>query len=99
MTSVEKLVELLAVATVANGSEIISDTSAHTGRAFKRILVNEDCVFTVLADENGDNLLISQGYAGVSCKGGMLIGSRGRGTNNAKIVSVTLSSGSVQGIL
>jgi hypothetical protein len=99
MTEVEKLVELLAVATVANGGEVISDTSAHTGKKFKRIVINEDAVFTTLTDENGVNMIIDQGLTGVTIKGGLIIGTSGRGSNNAKIVSVTLSSGSIQGVL
>jgi hypothetical protein len=65
---------------------------AVTGKSFHTLIVHADCVFTVLSDSAGVNLLADYALSGVTVKAGTLIT-----TNGNPITNVTVSSGSVFG--
>ena len=65
---------------------------AVTNKSFHTLVVHADCVFTVLSDEAGVNLLTDYALTGVTVKAGTIITGKGSAIKN-----VTVSSGSVFG--
>ena len=66
--------------------------AAVTNKKFHTLVVNTDCVLTVLTDNEGVNLLTLYGIGGKTLKAGMIIN-----TNGSPIKNVTPSSGSLIG--
>lgn len=80
-----------------NGTFYVNVASgAITGETYKYIVVNEDAVFSVLADNDGvpNDLLVDLGIGGNKITKGMII----RAENNNLIASITLTEGSVIGV-
>lgn len=75
------------------GQDCLFIDSATTGRRFFCLVVNADCVLTVLTTAGGQNLLTQYGLSGKTIKQGMLIPMY----NGDPIAAVTPSSGSVVG--
>ena len=66
--------------------------AAVTDKKFHTLVVNADCVLTVLTDNEGVNLLKLYGLGSKTLKAGMIIN-----TNGSPIKNVTPSSGSLIG--
>lgn len=70
--------------------EVISTTSAQTGKEYNALVVMNDCVFTAFSI-SGVNVLSTKGLSGVTIKAGTYLPA---GVTN-KITAFTLSSGAV----
>lgn len=84
MTEIEKI-------TGGNYGMLFID-AAVTDKSFHTLVVNADCVLTVLADTAGNNLLTIYGLGSKTLKQGMIINGMGNPIKN-----VTPSSGSLIG--
>jgi hypothetical protein len=75
------------------GQDCLFIDAAVTGRRFFALVVNADCVLTVLTTVGGQNLLTQYGLSGKTLKQGTFIPMY----NGDPIAAVTPSSGSVIG--
>lgn len=82
---------------LGNGSELIANTSARTGKAYETLIVQEDTVISVLTggndstDDNSTNYLTEQGLSGATLKQGAIISA----PVGQVFKSLTLTSGSL----
>lgn len=86
----DKELEQLAIQTGGGGTVLIADTSSHS-QGCKLISVNQDCVFAVLEDIDGKNMMISQGIGANTCTAGSVI----RAIGGKRIKTIQLVSGSI----
>jgi len=75
------------------GTEYIGGTA--TNEVYSILQVNADAVFTTLTDEDDVNLLTDLGIMSNTCSAGSII----KAKNNKTIKDVTMTSGSVWGVI
>jgi len=76
-----------------NGTDFL-DGTAVTGRAYKYLVINDDAVFAVLNDSEGNDMLVDQFYATQTVGKGMVV----RANDGNLIADITMSSGSAKGV-
>lgn len=90
----EELIEQLSFQNASNGSVFIDGTN--NSQQFRGFVVNTDVQFTTLVDDKGNDMLTQFNYTGKTISAGAIIRPLGK---KSKIVNVTVSSGSVLGVL
>jgi hypothetical protein len=78
---------------ILGGNGCLFIDAAVTEKTFYALVVNEDCVLSVLSSKGGQNLLTQYGLSGKTLKQGMIIPM----FNGDAIAAVTPASGSVIG--
>jgi hypothetical protein len=78
---------------ILGGNGCLFIDAAVTGKTYYALVVNTDCVLTVLTSKGGENLLTAYNLSGKTIKQGMIIPMK----NGDVIAAVTPSSGSLFG--
>ena len=91
------VVKVLIGDQLGGGGTIPHVTGAVTGVIYKHIVFNEDTVFSAMVDNEGNDLVATQGVDTITWAKGLLF--TPKGSKDIRIVSFTTVSGSVVGIV